>query len=75
MMGDFKNFDIEVWEGVPYVEIVKLARERSADLVVMAHHSRELDPELARIGSTMEQVILRAGCPVVSVSKPDKVES
>lgn len=73
LMGDFKNFDIEVWEGVPYVEIVKLARERSADLIVMAHHSRELDPDLARIGSTMEQVILRAGCPVVSVSKPDKV--
>ena len=72
-MGDFKNFDIEVWEGVPYVEIVKLARERSADLVVMAHHSHELDPEKARIGSTMEQVILRAGCPVVSVNKADKV--
>jgi nucleotide-binding universal stress UspA family protein len=71
--GDFKNYDIEVWEGVPYVEIVKMARERSADLIVMAHHSRELDPEQARIGSTMEQVILRAGCPVVSVSKPDKV--
>ena len=72
-MGDFKNYDIEVWEGVPYVEIVKLARERSADLVVMAHHSHELDPEKARIGSTMEQVILRAGCPVVSVNKADKV--
>jgi len=71
--GDFKNYDVEVWEGVPYVEIVKMARERSADLIVMAHHSRELDPEQARIGSTMEQVILRAGCPVVSVSKPDKV--
>ncbi|WP_207261570.1 universal stress protein [Desulfovibrio sp. Huiquan2017] len=73
LMGDFKNFDIEVWEGVPYVEIVKIARERSADLIVLAHHSLELDPEKARIGSTMEQVILRAGCPVVSVSKPDKV--
>ena len=73
LMGDFKDFDIEVWEGVPYVEIVKIARERSADLIVMAHHTRELDPERATIGSTMEQVILRAGCPVVSVSKPDKV--
>jgi len=71
--GDFKNYDIEVWEGVPYVEIVKMARERSGDLIVMAHHTRELDAERARIGSTMEQVILRAGCPVVSVSKPDKV--
>ncbi len=73
LMGDFKDFDIEVWEGVPYVEIVKMAREKSADMIVMAHHNRELDPEKARIGSTMEQVILRAGCPVVSVSKPDKV--
>ena len=72
-LGDFKNCDVEVWEGVPYVEIVKMARERSADLIVMAHHSHELDAEKARIGSTMEQVILRAGCPVVSVSKPDKV--
>ena len=73
LMGDFKDFDIEVWEGVPYVEVVKIARERSADLIVLAHHSRELDPELASLGSTLEQVILRAGCPVVSVSKPDKV--
>lgn len=72
-MGDFKSFDIEVWEGVPYVEIVKLARERMADLIVMAHHTRELDPEAARLGSTVEQVILRANCPVVSVNKPDKV--
>lgn len=73
LMDGFKNYDVEVWEGVPYVEIVKMARERSADLIVMAHHTRELDPEKARIGSTMEQVILRAGCPVVSVNKPDKL--
>ncbi len=72
-IGDFKNYDIEVWEGTPYVEIVKLARERMADIIVMAHHTRELDPEKARLGSTMEQVILRANCPVVSVNKPDKV--
>jgi len=72
-MGDFKDFEIEVWEGVPYVEIVKLARERQGDLIVMAHHTHEPDPELARLGSTMEQVILRANCPVVSVNRPDKV--
>ncbi|WP_421901393.1 universal stress protein [Maridesulfovibrio sp.] len=73
LMGDFKNYDIEVWEGTPYVEIVKLAREKSVDLICLAHHTNELDPERARIGSTVEQVILRANCPVVSVSKPDKV--
>ncbi len=72
-MDDFRNYDIEVLEGVPYVEIVKLARERQVDCIVMAHHTMELDPEQARIGSTVEQVILRANCPVVSVNKPDKV--
>lgn len=72
-LGDFRNYDIEVWEGTPYVEVVKVARERMADLIVLAHHSRELDPDEAKLGSTMEQVILRASCPVVSVNKPDKV--
>lgn len=71
--SDFKNWEIEVWEGTPYVEIVKFAREKQADLIVLAHHSSDPDLEAARIGSTMEQVILRANCPVVSVNHPDKV--
>ncbi|QJT08325.1 universal stress protein [Oceanidesulfovibrio marinus] len=71
--GDFGKIDIEAWEGVPYMEIVKLARERMADLIVMAHHTREISTDDARLGSTVEQVILRASCPVVSVNKPDKV--
>ena len=70
---DFKTWNIEVWEGTPYVEVVKFARERQADLIVLAHHSADPDLEAARIGSTMEQVILRATCPVVSVNRPDKV--
>lgn len=72
-MDNYRNFEIDVWEGIPYVEIVKIARERMADLIVLAHNTRELDPEQARIGSTLEQVILRANCPVVSVNRPDKV--
>lgn len=69
----FRNYSVEVWEGIPYVEIVKFAREKMVDLIVMAHHTREPDPEQAMIGSTMQQVILRATCPVASVNKPDKV--
>ncbi|MBW1849582.1 MAG: universal stress protein [Deltaproteobacteria bacterium] len=70
---DFKNYEIEVWEGIPYVEIVKFAREKFADLIVMAHHTKISDPEKALLGSTMEQVVLRASCPVASVNHPDKV--
>lgn len=69
----FDKFSVEVWEGIPYVEILKFARERQADLIVMAHHAREIDPEEAELGSTVEQVVLRAACPVASVNHPDKV--
>jgi len=72
-MGDFDNYEIEIWEGVPYVEILKYARERQADLIVMAHHTRDIDPDEALLGSTVEQVVLRAAAPVASVNHPDKV--
>lgn len=72
-MKDFKNYNIDVWEGVPYVEIVKFARENYSDLIVMAHHARDSDLNKTRLGSTIEQVVLRASCPVISVNHPDKI--
>jgi nucleotide-binding universal stress UspA family protein len=72
-MGGFDNYEIEIWEGIPYVEILKYSREKKADLIVMAHHTREVDPEEAVLGSTVEQVVLRAASPVASVNHPDKV--
>ncbi|MBI9086853.1 MAG: universal stress protein [Desulfobacterales bacterium] len=68
-LGDFKNYSVEVWEGLPYVEIVKYAREKQADLIVMAHHAREADADNVRLGSNMEQVLMRANCPVLSVNR------
>jgi nucleotide-binding universal stress UspA family protein len=72
-LGDYDNYEVEVWEGTPYVEILKYAREKNGDLIVMSHHTREIDPEKALLGSTVEQVVLRAACPVASVNRPDKV--
>ena len=72
-MNGYDNYDIEVREGIPYIEILKLAREKTGDLIVMAHHTREVDPEKAALGSTVEQVVLRSACPVASVNHPDKV--
>ncbi len=71
-MKDFDNYEIEVWEGIPHVEILKFSREKSADLIVMSHHTREVDPEKALLGSTVEQVVLRSACPVVSVNRQQK---
>jgi nucleotide-binding universal stress UspA family protein len=72
-MNGYDNYSLEVREGVPYVEILKFAREKTGDLIVMAHHTREIDPEKAALGSTVEQVVLRSACPVASVNHPDKV--
>ncbi|NVL91099.1 MAG: universal stress protein [Desulfobacterales bacterium] len=69
----FDNYEIKTWEGIPYMEIVKFSRRKEIDLIVMAHHSKEKDPEKALLGSTLEQVVIRAGCPVVSVNRPEKV--
>lgn len=70
-MTDYDNYEMEVWEGTPYVEILKLARARQADLIVMAHHTREADDAEGEIGSTVEQVVLRSACPVASVTHGD----
>jgi len=73
-MGDFDNYVIALREGSPHVEVLKYARENKADLIVMAHHTRDVDPEKAMLGSTIEQVVLRSACPVLSVNHPDKVD-
>ena len=72
-MNGYDNYDIEVREGVPYIEILKFAREKMGDLIVMAHHTQEIELEEAVLGSTVEQVALRSACPVASVNHPDKV--
>ena len=72
-MNGYDNYSLEVREGIHYVEILKFAREKTGDLIVMAHHTREIDPEKAVLGSTVEQVVLRSACPVASVNHPDKV--
>ena len=72
LLKDFDKYTVEIWEGTPYVEVLKFARERQADLIVMAHHAREIDSEEALMGSTVEQVVLRSACPVASVNRPDK---
>jgi len=72
-MNGFDNFEISIWEGVPYVELLKFARETSGDLIVMAHHTKNVGQNDALLGTTVEQVVLRSACPVASVNRPDKL--
>jgi nucleotide-binding universal stress UspA family protein len=72
-LSGFDNYGIEVWEGIPYVEIVKFAREKKCDLIVLAHHTKIIESSLASFGSTIEQVVLRSMQPVVSINYPGRV--
>lgn len=55
--------------GVPYREIVALAREDDADLIVLATHGRG-GIDRALLGSVADQVVRLAPCPVLTVPEP-----
>lgn len=61
-----------VEKGTPFVEIIKAARDRQADLIVMGTHGRT-GLEHILIGSVAERVIQRAPCPVLSIRLPKQV--
>ena len=56
----------EVVEGTPYEEIVRFARERDVDLIVIGTHGHT---GLAHIllGGVTDKVVRRAPCPVLTV--------
>ncbi|WP_243547236.1 universal stress protein [Pseudodesulfovibrio tunisiensis] len=68
--GLLKGIDhsLECWEGIPYTEVIKYARWQNADLIVMAQHSGTRESQKALIGSTVIQVALSPGCPVLIVN-------
>jgi len=55
--------------GVPYREVVALATDERADLVLMGTHGRGgLDRAL--LGSVADRVVRLAPCPVLTVRQP-----
>jgi len=68
-MRKFKDYEYVVLKGTPYEEITRFAEENKTDLIVLATHGRTgLDRLL--FGSTAEQVVRYAPCPVLSVRLP-----
>ncbi len=63
-----KNIHLEplVEKAVPFLEIIKIAKDKQVDLIVMGTHGRT-GLEHILIGSVAERVIQRAPCPVLSV--------
>lgn len=68
-MRGFKDMEHVVLTGVPYQEISRFAEEKKIDLIVIGTHGRTgLDRML--FGSTAEQVVRHAPCPVITVRLP-----
>ncbi|MGB9715768.1 MAG: universal stress protein [Thermodesulfovibrionales bacterium] len=60
-----------IWQGTePYSEILKYAREKDTDLIVMGSHTKETG-ERPYIGSAVEKVSGQSVCPVIIVTHPD----
>jgi nucleotide-binding universal stress UspA family protein len=63
------EIDIDLSEGEPAAEILKVARDRHCDLIVMGTHGRSGLRHLL-MGSIAEKVLRKAGCPVLTARSP-----
>jgi nucleotide-binding universal stress UspA family protein len=59
-----------VLRGKPFVEIIRTAREKNADLIVIPTHAHA-GIKHSHVGSNAERVIRKAPCPVLVIHHPD----
>lgn len=69
--GDTTDVETIYRQGTPFVELVRLARDRKVDMIVMATHGHTGFKHLL-LGSTAEKVVRKAGCPVLTVHPGDR---
>ena len=62
--------ETHVVHGKPFVEIIRLAREVEADVIVIGSHGQSGIAETL-FGSTAERVVRKAPCPVLVVRHPE----
>ncbi len=60
--------ECRVANGVPYIEIIRVAEELHADMIVMGTHGRTGLAHMM-IGSVAERVVRKAPCPVLTVKR------
>jgi universal stress protein E len=61
------TFDPMIVEGVPFVEIVKLATDLDVDMIAMGMHRAATRVDELLFGSTAEKVLRASHCPVLCV--------
>lgn len=70
MVRKVPNWGFNCWEADPAVEVVKLARETAADLIVVGCHEVGDRPGIARLGMVGLAIAQTAPCPVLLVPCP-----
>jgi len=68
-MRGFKDIEHVVLKGTPYEEITGFASDENIDLIVLGTHGRTGINRML-FGSTAEQIVRSAPCPVLSVRIP-----
>ena len=58
--------EVVIGIGSPFFEIIRLAKERSADLIIVGTHGRGAIAHML-MGSVAERVVRKAPCPVLTV--------
>ncbi len=70
-LADLKPLPItDVTLGRPFAEIIRYAREKDIDLIIMGTHGRGAIAQML-LGSTAEKVIHKATCPVLTIRAKD----
>lgn len=65
-----KNFHRRVASGKPWEEVLRMAANINADIIIMGTHGRD-GLERSLVGSTTEKVVRKAPCTVVCVRDKD----
>lgn len=69
-LGDLPDYEVVALEGVPFVEIIRFARKKEVDIIVMGTMGSS-DIERQSFGSTVENVARRAHCHVMAIRNPE----
>ena len=65
-LGGYADWKTTITTGIPYEEIIRVAQETDASLIVLGTHGRTgLDHII--FGSTAERVVRGAACPVLTI--------
>ena len=59
-----------VLKGIPFIEIIRYAREQSIDLIVIGTHGHSALAAML-LGTVAEKVVRKAPCPVLTVRHPE----